>query len=170
MEGTRYSLPLSRLSKASGRDILDWASDRAIRNGELRIDISNRHRDSLRDENNLQIQNVNYIVTLLNDSKLDIDGVEVAYKIYWLDGRVDIKDPFYFWIDSSESIGRLNMRARSSFETKKITLKERENRKYSVIGIWVKLYRNGQAFHEKASPIGISKQVEWRNMSLEAIY
>lgn len=170
MGGDRYSLPLSRFSKASGRDVIDWAADRSIRNGNVRIGISSRRRESSRDSENRQIQTVHYDLTITNDGKVDIDGLEVEYKIYWLDGRVEVSDPFYFWIDRNEPIGRLNIRGKHAIKTSSITLKERENRKDNIIGIWVRLYRNGQSLHESSSPVGLLKQVEWRNMSLEAIY
>ncbi|HAV12680.1 MAG TPA: hypothetical protein DCX06_04165 [Opitutae bacterium] len=170
MAGEKYSLPLSRFSPASNRAVLDWAADRALRNGEVRIHISGANRNSERDEDNRQIQHVNYEVTIQNDSKLDIDGLEVEYKIYWLDGRVEVSDPFYFWIDRGEVIKRLNVRERFRFETARITLNEREKRKDTSIGIWVRLYRNGQALHEVSYPSGLLQRVDWKNMSLEAIY
>lgn len=170
MDGQKFSLPLSRFSKASSRDVLDWAADRAVRLGKVRINISTPRRKSERDDKNKQIQHVNYSITIYNDSDIDIDGLEVEYKIYWLDGRVEVSDPFYFWIDQHEEIGRLNSRNRKIFNTASIMLKERNKRKDSAIGVWVRIYRNGQFLQEKSSPTGLLRRVGWRNMSLDAIF
>lgn len=165
----RYSLPLSRFSETSRRAILDWAVNFFISRGDLLIDIKGPRRANERDASGNLLTRVSYDVLINNRSPAELDGLEIHYKVYWLDGRVDTGDPFYFWSDHIERIGSIKPREEKQFMTGDLLLKERRDRKDSPIGVWARVYRNGVYLKDISDPSGLATKQKWLNFSLDAI-
>ncbi|WP_309399826.1 hypothetical protein [Cerasicoccus maritimus] len=90
----RYSLPISRFSETSRKDILDWTANEYIRKGGLDVRIGTPTRESQRDAKGETFQRVFYGIEIENRAPVELDGLEIQYKLYWLDGRVDGSENF----------------------------------------------------------------------------
>ena len=169
-----YSIKLDQLNLASQEVAENWAKNNAISAGDLYITIVGPERRTydLMNEN-LVIQQGSservYKINLRNSSEFDIDGIDIEYKVYWLDGRVDLSDPFYFWKDCHIKVGDINSGESKILTSEYITIKRREDRRDSLIGIYVRIYRNAKLLREVFEPSGLLDKVKWQNFSIDAI-
>jgi len=171
VEGRFYTLSLSKFSETSKKDILDWAVGHMIREGELAVFTRGPIKERVKTSDGKDIQEVWFLIHLENRSELEMDDLLVEYKIYWLDGRVDHRDPFYFWIDRVQKIENLEANSESQFETSKIYLRERDDKKDSLLGIRIRISRDGVFLLEEIWPSYsyVKERMKWEPFSLEAI-
>lgn len=169
-----FSIKLDQLNLASRATVEDWAKDHAITSGELYVNILGPVAPEKYNANDLipledGTSKRIFSLELNNTSNYDLDGVEIEYKVYWLDGRVDISDPFYFWKDCHHQFGAILKRQRLIFNTESILIKRRDNRRDSILGIYIRIYRNAKFLREYVEPDGLLNKVEWNNFSLDAL-
>ncbi|WP_309399825.1 hypothetical protein [Cerasicoccus maritimus] len=67
-------------------------------------------------------------------------------------------------------ISDLKPRVEMEFKTDAIDLKERAERRDALIGVWVRIYRNGVYLADFAEPRGLVTQMDWLNFSIDAIH